>query len=107
MGLLAIIFRADDRDFSAGGISLRHDRVCIVDVDGPFQPSDTAPAVRLVKGPMNSIHAVPVDCEGKWTAMGGWGGCFVYTSDSRFTRAVEQLLGHGWYGAVALHDRVE
>lgn len=104
MGLLASIFRSDDRDFSNGGISSRYKQVCIVNVEGPFEPSDTAPGVFLVKGPMNSLHLVPDRCQEKWTMMGG---CFVHTSDSRFSRAAEKLLGHGWYGAVALHDRVE
>lgn len=104
MGLLASIFRSDDRDFSAGGISSRYKQVCIMNVEGPFEPSDTAPAVRLEKGPMNSLHLVPEESSGKWTMMGG---CFVHTSDSRFSRAAEKILGHGWYGAVALHDRVE
>lgn len=104
MGMIASIFRGDDRDFSNGGISSWADQVCILNVEGPFHPSDDAPGVFLVKGSMNSLHLVPDGCQDKWTMMGG---CFVHTSDSRFSRAAEKLLGHGWYGAVALHDRVE
>jgi hypothetical protein len=36
-----------------------------------------------------------------------FGGCYVATSDSRFSRKIENLLGFPYYGAVPLHDRVE
>jgi hypothetical protein len=35
------------------------------------------------------------------------GGNFAATSDSRFNEACRKLLGHDFYGAVAIHDRVE
>ena len=35
------------------------------------------------------------------------GGNYAATSDSRFSDKVEQMLGHHFYGAVPIHDRVE
>lgn len=105
MGMVAQIFRGDS-DCSNGGISSRAKRVCIINVEGPFTPSEEyLPAVRLVKGPFNSVHLVPAELPSDGVSMAG--GCFVHTSDSRFSKAVETLLGHRFYGAVALHDRVE
>jgi len=39
----------------------------------------------------------------------GWiaGGCFVSTSDSRWSDAIEHMMGHRFYGAIPLHDRSE
>lgn len=36
-----------------------------------------------------------------------FGGCYVATSDSRFSDEVERIVGGRFYGAVALHDRFE
>jgi len=38
---------------------------------------------------------------------GPFGGNFAASSDSRFSQACRELLGHHFYGAVAIHDRVE
>lgn len=46
-------------------------------------------------------------CNGERRVGPMMGGCYVSTSDSRFSRAVEDLLGHRFYGAVPLHDRFE
>ncbi len=35
------------------------------------------------------------------------GGSFVHSSDSRFSRIVEEVLGDRFHGAVSLHDRQE
>lgn len=104
MGLLAHIYRDSLGDSSNRGISSRATRVVVVNVDGPFTPDDDTPAVELRQGALGSVVAVPLECEGKWTMNGG---CFVSTSDSRFSRKVEELLGTRFYGAVPLHDRVE
>lgn len=104
MGMVAQIFRGD-RDCSNGGISSRARGVCVMNVAGPFEASDEYPAVLLVPGPFNSVHLVPAELPSDSVTMAG--GCFVHTSDSRFSQAVEKLLGHRFYGAVALHDRVE
>ena len=106
MGMIASIFVDSDSNYdcSNGGISSRHRRVCVMNVEGPSQPDADIPAVVLLQGALGSVKIVPVECEGKQTM---FGGAFVHTSDSRFSRAVEKLLGHRFYGAVALHDRVE
>lgn len=104
MGLIASIFRDRNSDCSNGGISSRHDRVTIVNVEGPFDPTPNAPAVKLVVrgiGGERVVHFEPVEpvAEGNVGYMAG--GAFVASSDSRFRRAV------GFYGAVSLHDRQE
>lgn len=106
MGMIASIFRGDDRDFSNGGVSCWSKKVCITNIEGPFEPNDDCPPVRLERGALNSVRIVPeYIIEEGWPAM--FGGCFVHTSDSRFSNAVELILGQRFYGAVALHDRVE
>ena len=35
------------------------------------------------------------------------GGNYAATSDSRFSDKIEQMLGHHFYGAIPIHDRVE
>ena len=103
--MIASVFRDDDRDFSNGGVSSRTRRVCITNVEGPFEPSAEYPAVRLERNVFNSVRVVPESIPDGRPVM--FGGCFVHTSDSRFSRAVELILGQRFYGAVALHDRVE
>jgi hypothetical protein len=36
-----------------------------------------------------------------------FGGNYAAASDSRFSELCEKLLGTSFYGAVAIHDRVE
>lgn len=103
MGLLIDVFRPSSMyDCTNGGVSATAKRLCVVNVDGPFDPSEDAPAVKLQKGPLDTVNLVPVD-EDRWVA---FGGNFGYTSDSRFQRAVESLIGVS-HVAVAIHDRVE
>lgn len=105
MGIIANIFRTDGQDCSNGGLSAHHSQVCVVNAPGPFEPSKDVPAVYLRRGAMGSVNAAPVD-----TSEGGsysMGGCFIHSSDSRFRRTVEEILGTNFYGAVALHDRLE
>jgi hypothetical protein len=106
MGLRAYIYKHGDYDCTNGGISTKYDEVCIVNVEGPFEPDEKRPAVMLCKGPVESLNIVPVALVelGKWTMMGG---NYVATSDSRFSEACAKLLGHRFYGAVPLHDLVE
>jgi hypothetical protein len=100
--------------------------VTVVNVSGPSEPTDDAPAVLLVENAMGTVRIVPavevtgpgaaVEYHGKWgplladgdkTIGPMMGGSYVGTSDSRFREAVEKLLGHGFYGAVPFHDRFE
>lgn len=63
--------------------------------------------IELVEGNLGTCIARPIEKPPEGHV--GWmdGGCFISTSDSRFTRAVEHILGHNFYGAIPLHDRSE
>ena len=83
--------------------------VTIINIEAPHEPSKECPAASLVaekhfKHP--TVRVVPLELLEKkaWSMMGG---SYVATSDSRFNEAIEQLTGHTFYGAVALHDRTE
>ena len=104
MGLLACIYDSPLGNCSNKGISAKFKSVCIVNAEGPFEPSENAPAVTLVKRPYGNIVAIPVGLEGKWTM---FGGAYVSTSDSRFGELVRKLSGYEHGFPVALHDRVE
>lgn len=110
MGIHANVYRNNAYgDCTNNGTSSEHDHVCVVNADGPFSPDDEHPAFVLVKHrTMNHVYAVPKELyeSGAWTMMGG---NFLYSSDSRFSIKVRQLLGDGYafVGAVPIHDRVE
>jgi hypothetical protein len=104
VGMLASIYDSPLGNCSNNGVSAKAKQVCIVNVEGPFDPKDDAPAVKLIKSRNGNLVCVPVGLEHKWTM---FGGAFVYTSDSRFNREVERLSGYDHSFPVALHDRVE
>ena len=104
MGILGHIYDSPLGNCSNGGISAKYKMVCVVNVDGPFEPTEDTPAVRLIKRSTGNLVCVPLGLEDKWTM---FGGAYIYTSDSRFTKAVEQLSDYDHAFPVALHDRVE
>lgn len=109
MGMIVTVFKDSDLngDYSLDGISSRFSRFCVINVDGPFHPDDNTPPVRLVKGHnASTVHLIPTEEEtkGKWVM---FGGNFASTSDSRWYRAIEALIENHFYGAVAIHDRIE
>lgn len=112
MGLLADIYRNSDlQDCTNGGFSSRVKTVCIINAEGPFQPSDDCPAVILesgYNGPFTNdcVRAVSISDkeDGKWLMHGG---NFLHTSDSRFGHLTEELTGQKNIGPVAIHDRKE
>jgi hypothetical protein len=107
MGLNAYIYKHDGEDYSNNGISARVNQVCLVNVDGPFDPDEEHPAVFLLAGHLNGTARI-VPCEAAYAGLQVMAdGCYVATSDSRFSEAIEKMLGHRFYGAVPLHDRVE
>ena len=63
--------------------------------------------IELVKGNLGSCIARPIKKPPEGHI--GWmsGGCYISTHDSRFSEAVEHILGHRFYGAIPLHDRSE
>lgn len=110
MGLPASIYTAH----SGGG------DVTIVNADGPFDPTEKAPAVLLIVHPTGDLYgviAVPAEPDG----VGGYrpvkrpgtqrmaSGAFVYSGDSRFGRAVRSLTPRPTYAStpVSFHDRFE
>ena len=106
MGLLVNVYKNGKYDCTNGGVSSRDIKgLCLTNVDGPFDPSDDCPAVKLVKGNLpGTVKIVPEELEGKWTMMGG---NYAATSDSRFSEACEKITGSRFYGAVPVHDRFE
>ena len=115
-GLHCQIYRSDLMGGCAsGGISERVKNVTLIGdgVDGVFEPSVDAPAVKLVKRNIDGIyvHAEPdlthatnatelarIGTETPWLMAGG---TFIYSCDSRFGQAV----GHSQ--PISLHDRFE
>ena len=106
MGLNVNIYKCSKfGDCTLNGVSSRDiEGLCLTNVEGPFEPSDHYPAAQLKKGPFNSLHIKPAWNEDEHTMDGG---NFAASSDSRFSEACRELLGHHFYGAVAIHDRVE
>lgn len=119
MGLTADIYKSGGRSWSNGGISDHADEVTIVNANGPFDPDEKRPAVAIVHGNLaGTVKAIPVvplesggfrelrtdETKGIGPMMGG---CYIATSDGRFSDLVESLLGHRFYGAIPLHDRYE
>lgn len=112
MGLLAYIYRNSHlRDCTNGGFSSRVKTVCIINADGPFEPSDDCPAVILesgYNGPLTNdcVRAVSIDDKesGSWLMCGG---NFLYTSDERFASLIKELTGVKYSAPVSIHDRKE
>lgn len=115
MGMIVSVLRnAELGDCTNGGITGKVSRLCVVNVEGPFEPREDMPAVMLVENAHSTCKIVPAEkvsgMDGHWRPIKKWwmmGGNYATTSDSRFSKAVEKLLGHTFYGAVAVHDRTE
>lgn len=105
MGLIVNVYDHPLGDCTNNGISSRFKSLCVTNIEGPFEPDEGHPPVQLVKGPMNTARLVSeIDLEeGNWVM---FGGNFAYTSDSRFSKACFELLGHH-ADAVKIFDRVE
>jgi hypothetical protein len=108
MGLLIDVFRnAHGVDCTADGVSSKVQGFTLVNVEGPFEPSDTRPAAWLVKGNLPGtckIVVVEPGSDNRWFMMGG---NFGYSCDSRFGAAVEKLTGARLGCPVPIHDRHE
>lgn len=115
MGLLINVYRAARfGDCTNRGISAFEDTLILVNVPGPFDPEDhpNYPPAILMKGDLpGTLKIVPaVFSRSLWqpnNAHGMMGGNYGATSDSRFSDYCEKTLGHRFYGAVAIHDRIE
>lgn len=103
VGLLVSIYR-DGYD-SKMNVFHGKTKLILVNVSGPFEPTEDAPAAVLVSGyANNSAIIVPADEYKDGVQM--FGGTFGSTSDSRFSEAVRELCGTSHF-AVAIHDRRE
>ena len=106
MGLKVSVFRHGNYDCTNGGISSKASELCIVNLPGSAEPSEDCPAARLiVRSPCGKpILSIVPDGEERWTM---FGGNYAACSGNGFSDACSKLLGHKFYGAVAIHDRVE
>ena len=109
-GLRVHVFRNALGDSTNGGRSANVKTVTVVNVDGPFAPTDDAPAFVLVTGPTGVPILRPVDGPTDPEATIGpmAGGNIASTSDSRWTAAVTDIAGTRFAPTgVAIHDRFE
>jgi len=112
MGLHVYFYRSDDlKGCSNNGVSETKGikGLTITNIDAPFKPSKEYPAAKLIvekhfKHPTVRVVPEALLLDDVWTMMGG---SYVASCDSRFNQKIEELTGHTFYGAVALHDRVE
>lgn len=95
-------------DCSNGGISSKFNTLYLACEDGFLDiPEDHPQLVQFEKGPRDTVHMVPyIPCPKDLCGYMA-GGCFVYSSDARFTQQMKRVTGIEFYGAVALHDRCE
>lgn len=114
MGINISVYRdADGHDSTLNGISSRFKRLCVVNAEGPFSPSEDCPAVLMQSHYKGCLRLVPAKMEGdKYvvdeTGVGAaFGGNYGATSDSRFGELCRKLIGVDFYGAVPIHDRCE
>lgn len=119
MGLIVEVLRHTRggviENYTNDGVSGYADRLCLVNVDGPFEPGVDAPAAILESHMPGILRIVPagLGCNGyvpvRHSVRIGpmMGGNYAATSDSRFGDACFRIIGHRFYGAVAIHDRWE
>lgn len=110
MGISVNVFRLTGRDCTNNGISSKTDRFCVVNVEGPVEPDTEAYAVILDHNGYGGPVLYPaVQVGDKWDKAPGhfmFGGNFGYTSDDRFSKAVENISPN-FFGAVKIFDRQE
>ena len=105
-GLNAYVFKsATFGDSSNGGVSASHDKVFVVGSDSvpleSYIDGSPYPVVRLTRNTFGDVVAQPVAARPAGAVGPMFGGAFIHTSDSRFSKAT------GVYGAIPLHDRYE
>ena len=114
MGLRVDIISGSGINCSNGGVSSTKTQLTLVNVDGPFEPTEEAPSAMLESNGGNTVKVVPVWGKtevaletGKYALGPMMGGCYVATSDTRFGEALRKLGQTNSYIAVPLHDRYE
>lgn len=107
MGIIVHVLRPVGRgDCSNNGVTARARALCIVNVPGPFYPSDECPAARLESNSYGTAKVVPADEASQSLGCGMFGGNFVSSSDGRWGDAVAAIIGVRMT-AVPVHDRFE
>lgn len=115
MGLHVYVYKHPLGDCTNRGISSNVRQLCLVNVEGPFEPKADTPAAMLVTNPFGSVVIKPaiVDPNGsgewivdpkKWFMMGGNYGA---ASDSRLSEALMAMGYANTYIGIPIHDRVE
>jgi len=106
-GLIVDIYTNESyKGCSNGGISEHHTRAILVGEGIPkLFGSDDFPRLKLNKGYIiGHVFAEPLEARmHEYMA----GGAFIYSSDSRFSEAVQLISGGKIHGAVPIHDRKE
>jgi len=102
MGMLVSVYRAAGRgDCTNSGASSSADFLCVVNVEGPYEPSADWPAFEIdMRGSMPVL--VPVIGAGRGYIGPMFGGNYAASSDSRFREATAP-----YYGALPIFDRFE
>lgn len=98
------------RTCSNKGISLYNEELYYESPNGYIELEDSDERlIRFKQGAFGSIVAEPINIPNSKKLAGPmFGGCFVYSSDSRFSRAIERQTGlEAPYAAIPLHDRFE
>jgi hypothetical protein len=105
MGMLVNIYKWNLGDCSNGGVSGRQWRLTLTNVEGPFEPSEDAPAAQILKRSTGNVVIRPDSIpDEKWNM---FGGAFAYSSDTRFCEKLRELSGYPHSFPVAIHDRIE
>ena len=108
MGLHVQIYRAaHGLDCTRDGVSSKVECLTLVNVPGPFEPTDSAPAAFLIIGNVPGSCKILIGDGSADFGQGMFGGNFAYSCDSRFSKAVQALTGSKVGYPVAIHDRYE
>ena len=114
-GITIDIFKAKQQSFSNGGVTTEWDEAIAVSqllprLDDGIRPGSQGPQqmpiLRLVADKHGRAILVPRDLldQHRWTM---FGGCFGWSTDSRFREAVRLLTHSSVDFPVPIHDRVE
>jgi|TARA_B110000914_G_scaffold9824_1_gene7926 hypothetical protein len=108
MGIHVNIYKTGNYDCTNGGESSYAKGFCVTNAEGPFEPCEEYPAAELVMaepiGGQKILRLIPTSKCKVWSM---FGGNYAGTSDSRFSKLCDKLLGSNFFGAVAIFDRVE
>ena len=106
MGMLVSVYRDGSGDCTNGGLSSNAQQICVVNIEGPFEPDADCPAFELIRrGAMPVL--VPYNGSSVLSSRAGcvgpmFGGNYAASSDSRFRDATAP-----YYGALPIFDRYE